>query len=102
MNSNTGVDWRTFYREVCESALGEQKVTGEERILVEIGEKHFGRRKYNKDRDLSEICVLGGLERENGRCFLVALADDSEAGTRRRDAATLKSLIQKYARHGSE
>ena len=44
MNSNTGVDWRTFYREVCESALGEQKVTGEERILVEIGEKHSGRR----------------------------------------------------------
>lgn len=100
-SSKTSVDWRSFCSEVTESAVGEFETIGGEGVIVEIDESHFGRRMYEQGRPNSDIWVFGGIERESKKCFFVALLDESEAGSTRREAATLVPLIKKYVRPGS-
>ena len=60
---------------------------------VEIDESKFGKRKYNRGRQVEGHWVFGGTERITGECFLVEVD--------RRDAATLLPLIQQHIRRGS-
>ena len=49
LNTNTGVDWDSFCREVCEIELFENsvKIRGEGKV-VQIDESKFGKRKYHR------------------------------------------------------
>ena len=62
-------------------------------IEVEIDESKFGRRKYNRGRQVDGHWVFGGIERVSGECFLVEV--------QQRDANTLLPLIAQYIRPGS-
>ena len=53
---------------------------GDRNKTVEIGERKFGRRKYNRGHDVKGKWVFGGVERESGRTFLVPVPDRT-AGT---------------------
>ena len=60
---------------------------------LEIDESKFGKRKYNRGRQVEGHWVFGGTERIIGECFLVEVEH--------RDAATLLPLIQHHIRPGS-
>ena len=62
-------------------------------VEVEIDENKFGKRKYNRGRQVEGHWVFGGVERVTGECFMVEVA--------RRDAATLIPIIQQYIHPGS-
>ena len=62
-------------------------------IEVEIDESKFGRRKYNRGRQVDGHWVFGGIESVSGECFLVEV--------QQRDANTLRPLIAQYIRPGS-
>ena len=62
-------------------------------VEVEIDESKFGKRKYNRGRQVEGHWVFGGVERVTGECFMVEVA--------RRDAATLIPIIQQYIHPGS-
>lgn len=53
----------------------------------------FGKRKYNRGRQVEGHWVFGGTERITGECFLVEVEH--------RDATTLLPLIQQHIRPGS-
>ena len=57
-------------------------------IEIEIDESKFGRRKYNRGRQVDGHWVFGGIERVSGECFLVEV--------QQRDANTLLPLIAQY------
>lgn len=61
--------------------------------IVEIDESCFGRRKYNRGRIHPQLWVIGGIDRNTKRCFLVM--------TRRRNAATLEQIISRYVENGT-
>ena len=42
---------------------------------VEIDERKFGKRKYNTGHQVKGQWVFGGVERGNGKTFLVAVQD---------------------------
>ena len=61
-------------------------------IEVEIDESKFGKRKYNRGRQVDGHWVFGGIERVSGECFLEV---------QQRGANTLFPLIAQYIRPGS-
>ena len=65
-------------------------------IEVEIDESKFGRRKYNRGRQVDGHWVFGGIERVSGECFLVEVQCSAT-----RDANTLLPLIAQYICPGS-
>ena len=71
----TSVDWRSFCAEVCEKWVGEDRPIGGPGVVVEIDETHFVKRKFNKGRVLSSVWLLGGIERESNRTFIVPLSE---------------------------
>ena len=96
-STKTVTDWRSFCSEVCISAMADQAAIGGPGKIVEIDESHFGKAKYGRGRQLSDIWVFGGIERGSTRKFAVPLTGEfSEAGSRRRDKPTLLPLIEKY------
>ncbi|GFW51968.1 putative transposase-like protein [Trichonephila clavipes] len=66
-----------------------QKAWGEGKT-VEIDESKIGTRKYNKGHFVEGQWVFGGVERETGRCFLVAVHD-----------RTAETLLGMSLNHGS-
>ena len=91
----SSVDWRSFCSEVCEHWIDQQTPIGGEGKIVEIDETLICRRKYNRGRELCQVWVFGGIERETKKLFLVPLIDQ------RRDADTLIPLIKKYILPGT-
>ncbi|GFS57297.1 putative transposase-like protein [Trichonephila clavipes] len=67
--------------------LLQQEAWGEGKT-VEIDESKIGKRKYNKGHFVEGQWVFGGVERETGRCFLVAVHG--------RTAETLLGLIESW------
>ena len=63
--------------------------------VVEIYESLFGKRKYNRGRQVRGTRILGGIERGSNKCFLV------ECTNNRRDHHTLLALIKQYIRPGT-
>lgn len=74
------------FREILSLWLAENssKIGGEGKI-VEIDESAFGKRKYNRGRLRKVRWVVGGIDRENKKCFL-KIVD-------KRDKDTLLSVI---------
>ena len=63
--------------------------------IVEIDEAKFGKRKYNRGRQVEGSWVLGGIERDTTKCFLAVCPDN------RRNEATLLPIIRHYVAPGS-
>lgn len=61
--------------------------------IVEIDEAKFGKRKYNRGRNIEGQWILGGIERGSGRSFLVPVRD--------RTARTLIRLIRRWVLPGT-
>eukprot|EP00731_Ephydatia_muelleri_P021254 Em0013g981a len=92
--AQTAVDWYNFIRDVCaQYFIDHPAIIGGPGVEVEIDESKFGKRKYNRGRQVEGHWVFGGTERITGECFLVEVD--------RRDAATLLPLIQQHIRRGS-
>ena len=86
VNKSTAVDWASFCREVLEHAfLNEEEKLGGVGKIVEIDESKFGKRKYHRGHAVEGQWVFGGIQRDNGRCFLVPVET--------RDAATLLDVL---------
>lgn len=65
-----------------------------QRIIVEIDESKFGKRKYNRGGRVEGVWVVGGVERTAERkCFLVTVND--------RSTETMNAIIEKYVLEGS-
>ena len=94
-SGHTVIDWLNFAREVCVSVLErESEPIGGPGTIVEIDESKFGKRKYNRGRQVDGAWIFGGIERHNPeRCFLVRVPD--------RSAATLIPLIKRYIKPGT-
>ena len=60
---------------------------------VEIDERKFGKRKYNTGHQVKGQWVFGGVERGNGKTFLVAVQD--------RTAETLNSTMKQWIHPGT-
>ena len=88
------VDRYNCIRDVCiQYFLDHSSMIGGPGVEVEIDESKFGKRKYNRGRQVEGHWVFGGVERVTGECFMMEVA--------RRDAATLIPIIQQYIRPGS-
>lgn len=89
----TGVDWRSFCSEVTVNCLSNLNPIGGENNVVETDESCFGKRKYERGQELSNVWVIGGIERELKRCFLIPpMPSQSPNGNKE----TLVPLIKNY------
>lgn len=76
------------------NALGGYTDDGE-RIVVEIDESKFGKRKYHRGHHVEGVWVIGGVEKTDERkAFLVVVPV--------RNAATLTQVICRYIKPGSK
>ena len=77
INSNTTlVDWFNFGRDVCvEILIKDSKKIGGPGHIVEIDESKFGKRKFNKGRQVDGCWVLGGIDRETRETFFRIVPD---------------------------
>jgi transposase-like protein len=76
-----------------EYVLGSSQKIGGPNKIVEIDERKFGRRKYNRGHAVKGQWVFGGVERESGRTFLVPVPD--------RTAETLMAVICDWIEPGT-
>ncbi|GBM72875.1 hypothetical protein AVEN_171656-1 [Araneus ventricosus] len=73
----TVVDWKSFCREVCVDKLvkdSKEKIGGV-RMIVEIDESKFGKRKYNRGKQVDGKWVFGGVERGSKKSFFCMVQD---------------------------
>ena len=88
------MDWYSFIRDICaQYFIDHPAIIGGPGVEVEIDESKFGKRKYNRGRQVEGHWVFGGTERITGECFLIEVEH--------RDAATRLPLIQHYICPGS-
>ncbi|KFM72405.1 hypothetical protein X975_25370, partial [Stegodyphus mimosarum] len=92
--SNTLANWRQFINKTILDyiELSTEKIGGIEKI-VEIDESKFGKRKYTRGHAVERQWVFGGVERESGKLFLVALHNRSEK--------TLLGIIKEWLKPGT-
>jgi hypothetical protein len=94
LSSHTIADWGMFCREALLVFLEVSSVkVGGPNKTVEIDESKFGRRKYHRDHPVKGQWVFGGVERESGRTFLVAVPD--------RTADILVAIIRDWIEPGT-
>ncbi|GFX82744.1 DDE_Tnp_IS1595 domain-containing protein [Trichonephila clavipes] len=86
--------WRSCVTHVLIDFLvvNTEKIGGRGKI-VEIHESKIGKRKYNRGHFIDERYAFGGVERESGLCFMVAVPDRSEE--------TLIGLIETWIEPGT-
>jgi hypothetical protein len=100
VRSETVTDWNSYWRELCgnyshrQPPIGGRAADGS-RIIVELDETVFVRRKYHRGRVLrNSFWIFGGVERGNSsRFFYVRVAQ--------RSATVLLPLIRKFVAPGS-
>ncbi|GFR10848.1 putative transposase-like protein [Trichonephila clavata] len=92
--SQAVADWRNYASDVLIDyiVVNTEKLGGEGKT-VEVDESKIGKRKYNRGHFVEGQWVFGGVERETGRCFLVAVHD--------RTAETLLGLIESWIEPGT-
>ena len=93
----SSVDWRSFCSEVTVNWLNNQEPIGGQGVIVEIDETFFVKQKYNRGRELRQIWLFGGIERESKKKFIVPLHRQDQD----RSARTLIPLIKQYIKSGS-
>ncbi|GFQ64168.1 DDE_Tnp_IS1595 domain-containing protein [Trichonephila clavata] len=91
--SQAVADWRNYASDVLIDyiVVNTEKLGGGGKT-VEVDESKIGKRKYNRGHFVEGQWVFGGVERETGRCFLVAVHD--------RTAETLLGLIESWIEPG--
>ncbi|XP_076057630.1 male abnormal protein mab-31-like isoform X2 [Oratosquilla oratoria] len=94
----TSVHWRSFCSEVCEEWYNHQEPIGGPGIVVEIDETLISRRHANVGKNLSQVRMFGGIERESKKRVLVPLVDPEGE---ERDIETLVPIIRHFIRQGS-
>ncbi|XP_069683073.1 uncharacterized protein [Periplaneta americana] len=93
MSDSSVVNWYSCCREVfIYSIQQDSEVIGGEGLTVEIHEAKFGKSK-NSSHIIEGHWVLGGIERDTGKCFLVSVAQ--------RDSATLLAVVKEKIRPGT-
>ncbi|XP_046663007.1 uncharacterized protein LOC124355897 [Homalodisca vitripennis] len=94
VSSNCVVDWYSFCREVYFHHISTtSKKIGGPLTVVEIDEAKFGKRKYNRGRNIQGQWVFGGIERQSRESFLVPVDQ--------RDRDTLLDIIQQWVLPGT-
>ena len=69
-----------FCRELCEVFLFEKREKlGGPGKFVEIDESKIGKRKYRRGHVVEGQWVFGGIEMDSRKCFIVTVADRTEA-----------------------
>jgi len=91
---HTLCDWSQFCKEVLIEFIetNSEMVGGQDKV-VEVDESKFGRRKYHRGRYVEGQWVFGGVERDSGRTFLVAVHD--------RSSETLSEIIKQWILPGT-
>ena len=94
-SDKTVTKWSSFMREACMSQmLDESEAIGGPGIEVEIDESKFGKRKYQKGKQVEGQWVFGGREsKDKSKIFMVPV--------KKRNRKTLIPIIQKYIKKGS-
>ncbi|GFY05381.1 DDE_Tnp_IS1595 domain-containing protein [Trichonephila clavipes] len=93
-SSATLADWRHFVHEqvLDHVELTSSKIGGVGKV-VEVDESKFGKRKFHKGRHVEGQWVFGGVERDSGKLFLVAVHD--------RTKRTLMQIIMEWIEPGT-
>lgn len=98
-NQNTVIDWFNFIREEIDIHLTQQATmiggfdANGEPTIVEVDESKYFHRKYHRGALRQGHWVVGGIERDSGKCFLVEVQD--------RTAATLENIIIQHVLPGT-
>ncbi|GFT46991.1 DDE_Tnp_IS1595 domain-containing protein [Trichonephila clavipes] len=94
-SSATLADWRHFVLEqvLDHVELTSSKIGGVGKV-VEVDESKFGERKFHKERHVEGQWVFGGVERDSGKLFLVAVHD--------RTQRTLMEIIMEWIERGTK
>ncbi|CEP16296.1 hypothetical protein [Parasitella parasitica] len=84
-------DWyKMVYHDLCQDDMR----IGGEGVVVEIDESKFGKRKYNRERCVEGIWVVGGIERTKQRRCFMKVAEN-------RNALALNEIIRRHILPGS-
>lgn len=91
---HTTGDWYMYCREVCAVILqkNSEKLGGRGKI-VELGETKVGKKKFNKGRLLEGQWILGGIERDSRRMFVVSVKE--------RNISTFISILRDWIYPGT-
>lgn len=93
-SSRTLVQWSATLRRVLfDHCFIRKTVIGGPGKIVEIDESKFGKRKYQRGRLVDGQWILGGIERESKKCFLVPV--------NARNKETLYPIITEWVRPGT-
>lgn len=96
ISENTISEWKVLLHiRVSNWLMANPSPLGGLGVVVELDEAKFGKRKYNKGSYREGMWVLGAVDRNTGKCFLLPCPGN------RRDAATLLPLIQRWILPGS-
>ncbi|GFW35100.1 DDE_Tnp_IS1595 domain-containing protein [Trichonephila clavipes] len=94
-SSASSADWRHFVLEqvLDHVELTSSKIGGVGKV-VEVDESKFGERKFHKGHHVEGQWVFGGVERDSGKLFLVAVHD--------RTQRTLMEIIMEWIEPGTK
>ena len=96
LSENTVSDWRIFlHTRVADWMVANYSPIGGPGVIVELDEAKFSKQKYNKEVYREGQWVLGGVDRDTGKCFLLPCPNN------KRDADTLLPLISRWILPGS-
>ena len=95
LSHRTVIEWSAYLRDVCNyTVLEESEQIGGEGVHVEINESKFGKRKYYRGHRVKGQWIFGGHEtKDESKVFMFPV--------KKRNAATLLPIIEKWIKKGS-
>lgn len=96
---STLIKWRSICCEVTDFWFENQNSIGGAGIIVEVDETVIVHREYERGRALSQIWLLGGVERLTKKKFVIPLA--GPIGKQRDNQGTLLPLVKRFVHAGS-